>query len=53
MFTYSELEQLDRFLSTLETCEYMGVAPRFDETTVCELRNIMSAVKMEMSFSTI
>lgn len=48
MFSYNELEQIDRFLSTLETCEYMGVAPSFDEETVIDLRNIMGIVQVEL-----
>lgn len=52
MFTYVELEEINRFLSTLETCEYMGVAPKFDEATVCDLRNIINAVRVEITFST-
>lgn len=48
MFSYNELEQIDRFLSTLETCEYMGIPPRFDETTAVELRNILGIIQVEL-----
>jgi hypothetical protein len=44
MFTTEELGQINRFLSTLDTCEYMGVAPTFTYKTYEEFRAIWSRV---------
>lgn len=35
--TMDEAKQVYRFLQTLDTCEYRGVAPKFDEVTADEL----------------
>lgn len=40
MFTDEELDTIDKFLGTLETCEYMGIAPRFSQETFDELVSI-------------
>ena len=42
--TMDEAKQVYRFLQTLDSCEYRGVAPKFDEVTAEELGTIAHSI---------
>lgn len=42
--TLDEAKQVYRFLQTLDTCEYKGVAPNFDDITAEELGDIAHTI---------
>ena len=42
--TMDEAKEVYRFLQTLDTCEYKGVPPQFDDITADDLSNIASAI---------
>lgn len=42
--TLDEAKEVYRFLQTLDTCEYKGVAPKFDDITAEELGNIAHTI---------
>ena len=42
--TLDEAKEVYRFLQTLDSCEYRGVAPKFDEITAEELGTIAHSI---------
>lgn len=52
MLTHEELGQVSRFLATLDTCEYLGVPPNFDDKTYEEFSAIWGRVLDEEMLST-
>ena len=42
--TMDEAKEVYRFLQTLDSCEYRGVAPKFDEVTAEELGTIAHSI---------
>ena len=42
--TMDEAKEVYRFLQTLDSCEYRGVAPKFDDITAEELGTIAHSI---------